>query len=122
MIEKNKLAIQKVKVRLSALEESEMEQWLHDLTGKIESLTEEQRSQLKEVLKKELVGDGKQVQILGGNQNIGHQQFIFQEETVSKLSNTLSALAVTIKEQYGVEVGGEIIKTAIMAFAGVLGK
>lgn len=122
MNEMDNLAIQKVKVRLSTLEEHEMEQWVHDLTSRIDGLTDEQRSQLVEVLRKEFANDSKQVQILGGNQNIGHQQFIFQEETLTKFSNTLSALAVTIKEQFGAEIGAEIIKTAIMAFAGTLGK
>ncbi len=126
MNESDNFAIQQVKVRLSALEGNDMEQWLHDLTNKIEGLTEQQRSQLKKALNEELLRNNSQTQVLGGNQIsnqiIGTQQFIFQEESLSKLSHTLAALAVTINEQFGAELGAEIIKTAIMAFAGTLGK
>jgi hypothetical protein len=110
-----------VKARLNVLE-VEMEEWLHNLTAKINGLTDDQRSQLVEILKKDLASESKQVQILGGNQNIGQQQFIFQEESIGKLAGTLESLATTIKEQYGPDIGGEIIKTAIMAFANALSK
>jgi hypothetical protein len=114
--------IQMVKLRLNTLEGVEMEEWLHNLIVKIDGLTEDQRSQLVEVLKRDLTFHSKQVQILGGNQNIGQQQFIFQEESIGKLAGTLESLATTIKEQYGPDIGAEIIKTAIMAFANALSK
>ncbi|MBW4666538.1 MAG: hypothetical protein KME60_03580 [Cyanomargarita calcarea GSE-NOS-MK-12-04C] len=113
--------IQAVRIKLNTLE-IQMEEWLHNLTAKINGLTEDQRSQLVEVLKKDLASDSKQVQILGGNQNIGQQQFIFQEESIGKLAGTLESLATTIKEQYGPDIGAEIVKTAIMAFANALSK
>ncbi len=124
MTNSENLTIQAVKVRLNALKQEGvgMEDWLHNLISKIEGLTESQRSQIIDVLKKDLASDSKQVQILGNNQIIGQQQFIFQEESIGKLAKTLESLATTVNEQYGSEIGGEIIKTAIMAFANALSK
>jgi hypothetical protein len=98
------------------------EEWAHEFSAKLPGLSDEQRSQVFDALKQEFPDANKQIQILGGNQNIGHQQFIFQDESVEKLSKVLEVLASSIKKEFGAEVGAEIIKSAIMAFANVLSK
>jgi|GEM_PF-6624371 hypothetical protein len=121
MNDSNELAQQRVKVRLKTLE-IVMEDWVKHIVDKVEGLTEEQRSQLAEALRKDTVIEINQTHICGGYHINGNQQFILSDDGIAKLIGTMQGLATTINEQYGAEIGAEIIKVAIMAFANVLSK
>jgi D-Tyr-tRNAtyr deacylase len=75
-------------------------------------MSEEKKLELLAMLESKLGRFNRPVQILGGNQLIGQNQFIMSHEV---FKGVIASFVSAVKENFGEEIGAEIVKEAIRA-------